>query len=110
MRPASGIGTGFGGTGSRASITHSGTQWANLALINPSSGTVPPGGDFSASYYYNSFGHSATVTWYLDPDTNPYNGNSIAITTAATLPSTGVCAVLNTVNLTANAVAGELLP
>ena len=76
-------------------------------MITPSSNSIPPGEAFTAKYLYNSFGATATVTWYLDPDTNPYNNNSIALGTSTTLAATGDGPVSKTASLTANASDGN---
>ncbi|HEY4328504.1 MAG TPA: hypothetical protein VGN88_02115 [Phycisphaerae bacterium] len=106
-RPTSGIGTAFGGTGTRSAITnHVGAQWGNIATITVSGDHIGQGSDFSATYRYNSFSTAAAITWYLDPDTNPYNGNSIAITDSDSVAGTGDSPVMATANFTQNVDGG----
>ncbi|HVT81829.1 MAG TPA: hypothetical protein VHM90_14380 [Phycisphaerae bacterium] len=104
-RPASGIGSAFGGSGARGSITHSGAQWANLALLNPPA-KVGEDGIFSASFRYNSYHAAATISWFLDVDTNPYNDNSIPISDPDDVAQTGDAPVSATANFQVNTTAG----
>jgi len=106
VRPAGGIGTPFGGKAARGSLTYSGPQWPNMALLSTAFDTVTPGGSFTASYDYNSAGSAATVQWFLDPDTNPYNGNSIAMAGPLNVTATKNGVSKGTASLTVNAADG----
>jgi len=105
-RPLAGIGTAFGGNGARGSITHSGTQWGNIATIALSKSKVGTDGIFSASFRYNSYNTAATISWFLDVDTNPYNDNSIAITDPKNVAGTGDSPVQSTTNFQVNMTGG----
>ena len=84
-RPAKGIGTAFGGTGTRVALMRSGTQWPNLAMVEPSDTTIEQDQAFSVGYMYQDFDGSSNVQWYLDTDTNPFNNNSVALADPSTL-------------------------
>lgn len=105
-RPAAGIGTPFGGKGARGKLTYSGPQWPNLALVSAQFDTVSPGGTFAASYDYNSAGSSGTIQWFLDPDTNAYDGNSIPISAAQAIAATGNGVYKGDVDLSADVPDG----
>ena len=106
-RPTSGIGIPFGGTGVRGTIIHSGAQWGNIATITMPTDHIGDGDGISATYRYNSFDTDAVMTWYLDPDTNPYNGNSIAVSGPEVVAGTGDAPVLRTDNFTQNVADGS---
>ena len=105
-RPASGVGTNFGGTGSRGSLSRSGTQWANVGFVAPSAASLGQGQAFTGSFRYNSFNTAATLQWFLDPDTNPYNGNSIALGGGVALGANGEAVSPGSTSLVANAGFG----
>jgi hypothetical protein len=104
-RPAGGLSAAFGGSASRTSVTRTGTQWANIGTLNVSATTLAPMQAFTASFRYNSYNAAATVLWYLDPDTNPYNNNSLAIG-ASSLVATGDAPMLSAAALSAVAPYG----
>jgi hypothetical protein len=107
-RPASGLSSAFGGSVSRsaAARTSGAAQWANVSSINVSATTLAPMQSFTASFRYSSFNTNASMQWYLDPDTNPYNNNSLALGNASTLGATGENVVFTNANLSAVAPAG----
>lgn len=107
-RPNAGLSSAFGGNVSRSTAprTSGAAQWANVASINVSATTLAPMQNFTASFRYNSFNTNATMQWYLDPDTNPYNNNSLVLGNASTLAATGENVVLTTANLSAVAPFG----
>jgi hypothetical protein len=106
-RPASGLATAFGGSGTRTTAGRNGSvaQWANIGQINVSASTLAPLQTFAASFRYNSFNSAANLQWFLDPDTNPYNNNSLAVG-SSTLLATGEGAVLSASVLSAIAPSG----
>lgn len=106
-RANSGIASAFGGSGSRSSISHSGTQWGNIATISLSEEKVGEDGEFSATFRYNSFNAAATISWFLDVDTNPYNNNSIAISTPKNVAGTGDAPVLSSADFQINTTGGN---
>ena len=55
-------------------------EWPNLIqLAHDTTGSVQAGNAFPLKYVFQSFDSSSSVTVYLDPDQNPYNGNGIAL-------------------------------
>jgi hypothetical protein len=104
--PASGLSSAFGGAAGRSVITHVGTQWPNLATVTLPSDHVGESGLFSATYRYNSYNTATTISWFLDPDTNPYNGNSIVIADPLDVSGTGDAPIKVTANFQATAAAG----
>ncbi len=104
-RPASGLSSAFGGTAARGSLSHSDTQWANLATITLPSYTLTTGQAFTASYRYGSYNTTANITWFLDTDTDPYNGNSIALSGGSAVNATGDTVVSTTAALAATGAA-----
>jgi hypothetical protein len=105
-RANSGIASAFGGSGSRSSISHGGTQWGNIATIKLSEEKVGEDGEFSATFRYNSFNTAATISWFLDVDTNPYNNNSIAISTPKNVAATGDAPVASSADFQINTTGG----
>ncbi len=87
-----------GGLAANRTVLPSNTgAWPNpirFALTGP--GTIPPGGSFEATLRYQA-GATASgtvdLTVLLDPDSNPYNGNEIAVE-QRTLARSGTNAVL----------------
>jgi hypothetical protein len=92
VRPAAGVGIPFGGSGPRAPTPPVGTQWPDVAELslryNPS-GTLSSGEQLFVSYRYQDADSAATVAFYADADTNPYNANATALPDAQSVGSTG---------------------
>ena len=59
--------------------THNVNEWPNLISLTPDSGSVQAGNSLPIHYVFSSYDTSAAVTFYLDTDQNPYNGNEITI-------------------------------
>ena len=79
QRPSDGVSDLLGGEGSRQSVDLSSAVWPNViepALVNPNS-QVTQGDTFCVNYGYQDYDSEATVTFFLDVDQNPYNGNEI---------------------------------
>jgi hypothetical protein len=77
-RPAGGIGTPFGGTGTTVAVARSGSQWPyvdSLVVQNPA-GPIVIGDPISLSYQYQDYDSSATITWFADQDQNPFDGST----------------------------------
>jgi hypothetical protein len=81
-RPAGGVGTPFGGTGQRSSVTRSGSQWPNLANVTASPASLDRGRSLSVSYRFADPDSTMTVQWFLDKDWNPYNDNAVMLGSA----------------------------
>jgi hypothetical protein len=78
-RPLSGVWAASGGTGTRTATGQVGTQWGNLTdLAVTSSSTVAVGNLMNVDFIRQDRGSADTVTFYLDSDRNPYNGNFAA--------------------------------
>ncbi|HEX3357496.1 MAG TPA: calcium-binding protein [Tepidisphaeraceae bacterium] len=80
VRPVSGVGAAFGGTAERSSIKTKGTQWANIINARVV-GTTTIGVDqpITLKAVYNDADSTAKVTWFLDKDQNPLNGNTAKV-------------------------------
>ena len=85
-RPQDGLWPAYGGTGPRAGVLGTGTQWPNIdrvALEQPASGTISIGEQISLSYWFADRDGGATITWFTDSDANPYNGHLQQLPNAA---------------------------
>jgi hypothetical protein len=83
-RPPGGVSTAFGGSAARVVVAQNLDSWANIGLINITSKTPAPvatGAPINVTFRYQDHKSASTVTWYLDIDENPYNGNETVITT-----------------------------
>jgi|GEM_PF-2167310 len=81
-RPADGIGKAFGGTASRTSVSVTQPAWADIGFLSITSGSAYTiGQNLTVNFKYQDQGSKSTITWYLDTDQNPFNGNEIALTT-----------------------------
>jgi len=80
----------LGGTAVRSGINWSNAQWPNLMelQVNPDDLQLEAGEPIHLSYYYQDCRDAATITFGLDADTNPYNGNTVGESTR-TLGQTG---------------------
>jgi hypothetical protein len=78
---------------SRTSVIHGGAQWPSLvALTQNASSSIQAGNSFPLEFILQSYNTSCSVTAYLDPDQNPYNGNEIVLVSSPNpnpQPSTG---------------------
>ena len=105
-RPLAGIGTNFGGTGARGALGHAGPQWGNLAMVSLPGDIIADGDPFNINYDYDTIGANAQIQWFLDPDTNPYNNNSIPIGSAYSVNATADTVIKAAKSLIANAPFG----
>jgi len=80
------------GDGGRTDVVRGadGTQWPNVDYIQRTggSGSVTIGHDIAVSFRYQDYDTGSVVPtfasyveWFVDPDQNPYNGNSILLGT-----------------------------
>jgi hypothetical protein len=75
-RPLSGEWAASGGTGVRTPISTSGVQWPNVSDVTSNAGArIPVGSTLNVHYIQQDASNSATITFYLDSDPNPYNSN-----------------------------------
>ena len=86
-RPASGVWAASGGGGVRTAAGQAGTQWGNLTDLTLVNGTtISTGGPIDVTYIQQDRGSADTITFYLDPDRNPYNNNSVATLATISVP------------------------
>ena len=79
VRPDDGVPTSLGGAADRQPVDLTGAVWPdiiNLTMDSPDSQVIE-GDTFGVTYWYQDYDSSATMTFYLDRDGNPYNGNEI---------------------------------
>jgi hypothetical protein len=78
------------GTGNnRSLVPGKSEQWPNIITCRRlGSGSIPAGGMLSLALNYQCSSEDATLTVFLDPDRNPWNGNEHTLSTS-TLPGTG---------------------
>ena len=81
-RPSGGVASAFGGSASRRSVSVDLPAWSNIGSITTTSNSsLSSGQTLTANFNYQDTDSASTVTWLLDPDQNPLNGNEITITT-----------------------------
>jgi hypothetical protein len=88
-RPASGIGTDFGGTGSRIDPGQTGVQWANVtdvAIAGPAK--VSAGQSLDIHFTQADRGSISKAVIFLDPDKDPFNHNTVQVFAHRNLAST----------------------
>src|SRR5262249_2500356 len=88
-RPNDGIGKAFGGSADRsAPLKLSGTQWGNI-ISTRVVGTTKVGLDqpITLKAIYSDSDSADHVTFFLDNDHNPLNGNATVIGTTTTNPT-----------------------
>jgi hypothetical protein len=90
-RPADGLAPIAGGIAARTHVATSGSDLfpdvGNLVLN--ASNVIHNGEPLSLSYRYQDVAGGGTLRFYLDDDTNPYNGNRRVLGTQTNLTSTG---------------------
>jgi Ca2+-binding RTX toxin-like protein len=75
-RPSSGVWTASGGVGTRTEAGEQGSQWANISDLHVAGGnTFATGRTIKLNYIQQDRDSDSTVTFYLDDDQNPYNGD-----------------------------------
>jgi hypothetical protein len=77
-RPDAGVSELIGGEGTRAAIDWTNATWPSIVdfRLNTPSRVFQVGSLIRVSYYYQDVDSSATTTFFLDEDRNPYNGNA----------------------------------
>jgi hypothetical protein len=81
-RPASGIGTAFGGAATRVAVTPSGDQLANIGNLALNHTLIAKGQKLTLSFLDQNAAGSSKVIFYLAKDKSPYDsGNRIELTT-----------------------------
>jgi hypothetical protein len=87
-RPASGLWAASGGTGVRTAVTHSGTQWPNVADVASTNGTtLQTGNTLDIAYIHEDQSQADDIAFYLDSDQNPFDGAAYKLGTAKGLAS-----------------------
>ena len=92
-RPTDGVGTNFGGGTSRAGVNVTAPQpWSNVGDVRIAGGTtngrIAAGESLTLSYRYADVnGDGDTVGFFIDNDTNPYNGSTASLGSEA-VPAT----------------------
>lgn len=85
-RPLSGVWAASGGTGARTATDQSGVQWPNVTDLATVGGSSFAGGTpIQLQYLQQDRDSDSTVSFYLDPDQNPYNNNFAQTMGSATL-------------------------
>jgi hypothetical protein len=93
-RPNGGVGTAFGGSAARSTVNVTAAQpWPDVTGIQITagapSGSIANGNALTLSYRYKDLDGDDTVSFWLDADTNPFNGNERPLgseTVAASAP------------------------
>ena len=93
-----------GWKGVRTATVQQGIQWGNVTDLAVTTGNkVASGASIAASYLYEDRDSADTVTFFLDTDRNPYNGNfsnALSSTTLAQVAApTAETATLSTANI-----------
>jgi hypothetical protein len=86
-RPASGLWAASGGTGDRTAVTHTGTQWPNVADLTAASTSAASNTTLGLSYIHEDQSQTDSITFSLDTDQNPFNGTGYGIGTQTGLAS-----------------------
>jgi hypothetical protein len=91
--PADGISSLAGGSASRTHVAvTASTPWSNLGSLNltgDSSGLISNTNALNLTYRYQDSAGAGAVTFYLDNDTNPYDGFSRTYGSTSALAGTG---------------------
>jgi hypothetical protein len=91
-RPAGGVSALAGGAAARAHVAQVGPVFSDLGGVSldaGGAGFVANGSAASISYRYQDVAGGASVSFFLDNDTNPYNSFTRAIGQDPSLPATG---------------------
>ncbi len=102
MRPTQGVSqwiAGAGGTGLRTTLPSTSMLWPNVAfdqrkrvtVVGSETATMAyPGETLTVPYWFINRSSEQTVTFFLDDDTNPYNGRGVELGTAQNAASGGI--------------------
>ncbi len=106
IRPSAGLAAALGGTAVRSAIDWSAAEWANLLELGVAADDLQFGGNDSIplSYYYQDFNRTATITFSLDVDKNPYNENAVLVG-QNTVGQTGSTPVVSSFSLSTSGIA-----
>ncbi len=98
----------FGGGGSRSALTWSLAAWPNVAALDvlsngaalgPGTCSVTVGTSLQLRYTYLDYSNGCTITFHVDADRNPYNGNEVMVlSTQVVASATGGSYTQGTVN------------
>lgn len=100
-RPVAGVWPASGGTGARTATGQQGAQWANVADVNVIGGsTFASGQTLQIGYIQQDRDSASTITFYLDPDRNPYNNNFAHVIGATNNTQSSVIAAAQTTGQT----------
>lgn len=101
-RPKTGLAQVLGGMGSRVATSHTGTQYSNVADVKIAAGSLAnSNGTIKLQARYSDRDSTASVTWFVDNDRNPFQSIS------AVLATKSVAASSNAI-VTANALVGSV--
>jgi hypothetical protein len=89
-RPASGLAIAHGGTAARIDPGERGTQWADVGDIALKSTSVAAGQSVKIQFNQQDRQSDSRVTFYLDTDKNPYNGNNVRVLASGTFSEANV--------------------
>ncbi len=88
----------LGGDGARSSLSWTSAVWPNVltldvlrgsAVLGPGTVGVSIGETLDLRYTYRDYDSASDVTFYVDQDRNPYNGNNLATITTKSHAATG---------------------
>ena len=88
-RPLSGVWAPSGGSGTRTATGQEGAQWANVTDVSTDGSSFASGQWMNVRFLRQDRDSSATVTFFFDPDKNPYNNNSSSPLASQELQSIG---------------------
>ena len=79
-RPTAGVTTDVGGTGTRTAVDWTAANWPNVLelTVDAASLEFEVGEAIPVDYYFQDADSNADLTFFLDVDANPYNGNAVA--------------------------------
>jgi hypothetical protein len=108
-RPADGLAAALGGAALRTTVTPTSPAWPNLFQLEITDGDLDNtvGDSLSASLYHQDADSGATISFYLDPDRNPYDANEVQIDTVTVADIAATPALLNVSLPTAGAAQGN---
>src|SRR5207248_2750738 len=66
-----------------------GAQWPNVDHVQVASPAIQIGTPVTVTFHHQDRGSGATIYWYLDSDTNPYNGLGLPLGSPQSAAATG---------------------
>lgn len=80
-RAVAGVTTFIGGSGARTALDWSGANWPNIVELTIDAGDLEfdVGDAIPVDYYFQDADSNADLSFFLDLDGNPHNGNAVAV-------------------------------